>query len=335
MSGDNAPNEIVRGAIMAARDFDTDIILVGKGEEILRSIEKQGMKNIPKGIEISHTSEVVEMDDDPSTVIREKKDSSMTVALNILRDGGGDALVSAGNTGALLSGATLIVKRIKGIRRAALAPILPNDLGNGIIIDVGANTECTPEYLVQFAFMGASYARNVLKKENPRIALLNIGTEDSKGQPLQKETFMLLREASLQGKLNFTGNIEGRDILNNAADVIVCDGYSGNILLKTIEGTASYMAKELKGIFTKNLISKLAAGIVRKDMLSLKKRLDYTEVGGSVLIGISKPVIKAHGSSDAFAIKNAIGQAIMIAQSKFVEEIVESIDDMKISVDNS
>lgn len=335
MSGDNAPLEIVKGAVMAVADLGADIILVGKGEEILRCIEKLGMKNIPKGIEIAHTSDIVTMEDDPSTVIRDKKDSSMTVALNILSEGTGDALVSAGNTGALLTGSTLIVKRIRGIRRAALSPVLPEDLGNGIIIDVGANTECTSEYLVQFAFMGASYARNVLGKENPSIALLNIGTEESKGQHLQKETFKLLKEASSKGMLNFIGNIEGRDVLYNKADVIVCDGYSGNILLKTIEGTALYMAKELKGIFMKNIWTKLAAAIVKKSITGLKKRLDYTEVGGSVLIGISKPVIKAHGSSDANAIKNAIGQAIKIAQSRFVDEIVESIDNIKTTVDSN
>ena len=335
MSGDNAPFEIVKGAVMAVTDSGADIILVGKGEEILRCIEKLGMKNIPKGIEIAHTSEIITMEDVPSAVIKEKKDSSMTVALNMLSDGRGEALVSAGNTGALLTGSTLIVKRIRGIRRAALSPVLPEDFGNSIIIDVGANTECTSEYLVQFAYMGASYARNVLDKGNPKIALLNIGTEETKGQPLHRETFKLLKEASSGGMFDFIGNMEGRDILYNKADVIVCDGFSGNILLKTIEGTALYMAEELKGIFTKNIWSKLAAGIVKKDILKLKKRLDYTEVGGSVLIGISKPVIKAHGSSDANAIKNAIGQAIKIARSRFVEEIVESIDNIKAMVENS
>lgn len=334
MGGDNAPFEIVKGAIQATNDFDADIILVGRGEEILRCIERLGMKNIPKGIEIAHTSEIVTMEDDPASVIREKKDSSMTVALNILKDGGGDALVSAGNTGALLSGATLIVKRIRGIRRAALAPVLPDDFGNSIIIDSGANTECTPEYLVQFAYMAASYSRNVLGKRDPRIALLNIGTEESKGLPLQKETYGLLREAKAKGKLNFVGNIEGRDVLERVADVIVCDGYSGNILLKSMEGTALYIVKSLKGIFTKNIMTKLAALIVKKEILSLKKRLDYAEVGGSVLLGISKPVVKAHGSSDAIAIKNAIGQAIKMASSNFVAEIIENIEDMKISVDN-
>lgn len=334
MGGDYAPFEIVKGAIMATDEFNVDIILVGRGEEILRCIEKMGMKNIPKGIEISHTSDVVTMEDDPATVIREKKDSSMTVALGILRDGGGDALVSAGNTGALLSGATLLVKRIRGIRRAALAPVLPRGFGNCILIDSGANTECTPEYLLQFAYMGSSFAKRVLEKESPRVALLNIGTEETKGMPLQKETYKLLMEAREKGKLNFTGNIESRQILDQKADVIVCDGFSGNLVLKTIEGTALFLISALKEIYGKNAVKKLSASMVKKDMTDLRKRMDYTEVGGSVLLGISKPVVKAHGSSSANAIKSAIGQSVKMVSSGFVSDIMDNISDMKISTDN-
>jgi glycerol-3-phosphate acyltransferase PlsX len=279
MGGDHAPFEIVKGAIMATDDFNADIILVGKGEEILRCIEKMGMKNIPKGIEIAHTSEVVTMEDDPSTVIREKKDASMTVALGILRDGGGDALVSAGNTGALLSGATLLVKRIRGIRRAALAPVLPRDFGNCIIIDSGANIECTPEYLMQFAYMGSSFAKNVLDIAKPRVALLNIGTEESKGPALQKETYKYLSEARDKGHIHFIGNIESRSVLDQIADVIVCDGYTGNALIKTMEGAALHIIRELKGIFEKNIRTKLSAALIKKDIVNLKKNMDYTEVG--------------------------------------------------------
>ena len=258
---------------MAVTDSGADIILVGKGEEILRCIEKLGMKNIPKGIEIAHTSEIITMEDDPSAVIKEKglvNDCGFKYAER--RQGRGPCI--GWKYRRPLTGSTLIVKRIRGIRRAALSPVLPEDFGNSIIIDVGANTECTSEYLVQFAYMGASYARNVLDKGNPKIALLNIGTEETKGQPLHRETFKLLKEASSGGMFDFIGNMEGRVILYNKADVIVCDGFSGNILLKTIEGTALYMAEELKGIFTKNIWSKLAAGIVKKDILKLKKRLD-------------------------------------------------------------
>ncbi|NLO46800.1 MAG: phosphate acyltransferase PlsX [Clostridiales bacterium] len=334
MGGDYAPFEIVKGAIMATDDFNVDIILVGRGEEILRSIEKMGMKNIPKGIEIAHTSDVVTMEDDPSTVIREKKDSSLTVALGLLRDGGGDALVSAGNTGALLSGSTLLVKRIRGIRRAALAPVLPEGFGNCIMIDSGANTECTPEYLLQFAYMGTSFAKKVLGKESPRVALLNIGTEESKGPPLQKETYKLLMEAKEKGKLNFIGNIESRNILNQQADVIVSDGFSGNVLLKTMEGTALYFIGAMKDIFRKNALTKLSALLVKKSIRDLKRKMDYSEVGGSVLLGISKPVVKAHGSSEANAIRGAIGQSVKMVASGFVSDITDNIRDMKISTDN-
>jgi len=328
MGGDNAPLEIIKGAVAAVEELKAEIILVGN--EILRCIQKLGMNNIPKGIEIANASEVVEMEDDPSKAVREKKDSSMTVMLNMLRDGAAEAAVSAGSTGALLSGATLIVKRIRGIRRAALAPIIPGRKGGSVLIDCGANAECTPEYLLQFAYMGTAYAKYMFNIERPAIGLLNIGSEEHKGTELQKETYKLLKEASEQDKLNFIGNIEGRDVFEGRADVIVADGYSGNILLKAIEGTALYLTGELKSLFYKNIKTKLAALLIKNEIKDFKKKLDYGEVGGSIFLGIAKPVIKAHGSSDAKAIKSAIGQAMKIASTDMIKEISSRMDDMKL-----
>jgi len=329
MGGDLAPREAVLGAVRAAREQKVEIILVGRGEEILACMEEWGIKTLPKGIEIAYASEVIDMEDDPSNIIRVKKDSSMAVALGLLRDGKGDALVSAGSTGALLSGATLLVKRIKGIRRAALAPLLPTDNGGCLLIDCGANAECTPEYLLQFAYMGSCYVTNVLNKPGPRVGLLNIGTEPGKGGELQKETFRLLSEQKDKERINFIGNIEARDVLAGVADVVVCDGFTGNILLKAIEGTAIFLIDGVKGIFLKNALTKLAAAIVKKPLRQFKKRLDYTEVGGTLFLGVAKPVIKAHGSSNANAFFNAIRQAAQIASTGIIEDIQDKMWDIK------
>jgi len=242
-------------------------------------------------------------------------------------------VVSAGSTGALLSGATLQVKRIKGIRRAALAPLIPNKAGGVLLIDCGANAECTPEYLLQFAFMGSYYMRNIVGRDNPRVGLLNIGEEESKGLALQKEAYALLKNAAADGRINFTGNIEARDVALGGADVVVCDGFSGNILLKSIEGTAMYLMGEVKNIFQKNGLSKLAALFVKDGLRGLKKTLDAGEHGGTALLGISKPVIKAHGNSEAYSFRSAIKQAINFSGSGIIESITENIYYMKISAD--
>jgi phosphate acyltransferase len=334
MGGDHAPKEAVRGAIRAAAE-GIEIILVGRGEEILACFEKEGLNPLPKGVEIKHAAEVIEMEDDPTTVIRHKRDSSMTVGLGLLHDGVGDAFVSAGSTGALLSGATLIVKRIKGIRRAALAPLLPTGDGGCLLIDCGANAECTPEYLLQFAQMGSCYASNVLKKPDPRVGLLNIGTEESKGTELQKEAYRLLGKAKEQELINFIGNIEARDVLTGSADVIVCDGFSGNILLKAIEGTAIFVMSGIKGIFMTNALTKLAALLLSKKLKEFKKGLDYTEIGGTMLLGVSRPVIKAHGSSNATAFYNAIRQAAEISDAGIIEDIQEKLQDIKESAEQA
>ena len=330
MGGDNAPESNVKGALDAVKELGVQVVLVGRGEDILKCLAGLGEKELPPGLEIAHASEVVEICDNPASAFREKKDSSLTVGLNMLRDGGGDAFVSAGSTGALLSAATLIVKRIRGIRRAAMAPVVPTGAGGAVLIDCGATAEGTPEYLLQFAFMGSYYAERVLGRPEPRVGLLNIGTEESKGTDLQRETYTLLQKADKEGRIHFVGNVEGKEAVYGAADVIVSDGYSGNIFLKTMEGTGGFMAKQLKAMFKKNLLTKLAALMVSGGLKEFKKMLDAGEVGGTPLMGISKPVIKAHGSSDAYAIKNAIRQAMQYARSGMIEDIAENIDYMRL-----
>ncbi len=330
MGGDNAPQAPVMGAVEANREYGVGVILVGRGETILKVLEDNGIKELPAGVEIAHASEVVEMCDNPATAFREKKDSSLTVGLNLLKSGEGDAFVSAGSTGALLSGATLVVKRIRGIRRAALAPVVPTGNGGAVLIDCGANAECPPEYLLQFAYMGSYYAEHVLGRPEPRVGLLNIGVEPSKGTSLQTAVYPMLVEAGKAGRINFVGNVEAREAVEGAVDVIVCDGYSGNIFLKTMEGTGLYLVRELKGVFTKNLLTKLAAVLVSGGLKQMKKLLSSSEVGGTALVGISKPVIKAHGSSDAYAIKNAVRQARQYVSSGIIESITENVDVMRL-----
>ena len=329
MGGDNAPQAPVIGALQAAKDFGAQIILVGRGEEILSVIRSQGYNDLPEGIEIAHADEVVDMHDDPANVIRKKKNSSMVIGLKMLADGMGDAFVSAGSTGALLTGATLLVKRVKGIRRAAMGPTMPNKAGGKtVILDCGANAECTPEFLLQFGLIGSIYAKQCLGVENPKIGLLNIGTEDTKGTPLQKEAYVLLKAAGDKGIINFVGNTEARDVPLGAVDVVVCDGFAGNVLLKSIEGTAMFMGSLVSKMFKKSIISKLAAALVMKDIKAFKKMLDYREIGGTPFLGIRKNVIKAHGSSDALAFRNAVRQAMETPNiSRELEEGLQKLSD--------
>ena len=330
MGGDNAPLEIVKGALQGKERFDVDIVLTGDTTAILKALEECGVKELPQGVEIAHADEVVEMCDDPATVFRRKKNSSMALGLNMVKEGKGDAFVSAGSTGALLTGATLLVKRVRGIRRAAMAPTIPTTTGKAVLIDCGANAECTPEYLVQFAYLGSFYASRVLGIEKPRVGLLNIGSEDSKGTELQRETLRWLREAGEAGHLNFIGNIEAKEAIKGGCDVIVTDGFSGNVMLKTLEGVGSLAGSAIKGIFKKNLLTKLAALIVMPGLNDFKAMMDPNKVGGTAFIGISKPVIKAHGSSNAEAIENAVGQAVQFARSGIIADIEENIGLMKI-----
>ena len=330
MGGDNAPLEIVKGALQGRARWGVDTVLTGDAAQILRALEECGEKTVPQGVEIANATQTVEMCDDPATVFRHKKDTSMGVGLTMLRDGKADALVSAGSTGALLTGATLITKRVRGIRRAAMAPVIPTTTGRAVLIDCGANAECTPEYLVQFAYLGNFYAKRVLGIGTPRVGLLNIGAEDSKGTDLQKQTLVRLREADAAGHLHFIGNIEAKEAIKGGCDVIVTDGFSGNILLKTMEGVGSFAGSALKGMFKKNLLTKLAALAVMPGLRDFKAQLDPNKVGGTAFIGISKPVIKAHGASNAEAIENAVGQAKQFAQSGLVADIEANIDLMRV-----
>lgn len=325
MGGDHAPEAIVRGAIDAAAEFDVQIVLVGRGEAILKSLSTLGLETLPKGVEIANAEDVVEMSDDPANVVRTRRESSMVVGLRMLAEGDGDAFISAGSTGALLSAATLVVKRVKGIRRAALCPEIPTKTGSTLLIDCGANAECTPEFLAQFAVLGSIYAQRVQGKAQPKVALLNIGTEEGKGTQLQKETFAMLQKAQDMGILQFVGNVEARDVMSGQVDVLVADGFSGNVLLKTIEGTASFMSGMLKEMFQRNMLTKVAALICRDGINAFKKKLDYREVGGTMLLGISKPVVKAHGSSDARAIRSAVRQAMEAANGGMAEALREQV----------
>ena len=312
MGGDHAPQAPVLGAVQAAKDFGAQITLVGKGEEILEVMRSNGIQDLPQGIEIANADEVVDMHDDPANVIRKKKNSSMVIGLKMVADGEGDAFISAGSTGALLSGATLIVKRVKGIRRAAMGPVMPNKAGGKtVILDCGANAECTPEFLLQFGLVGSLYAKKYLGVAQPKVGLLNIGTEDTKGTPLQKEAYALLTDASQRGLINFVGNVEARDVPLGAVDVIVCDGFSGNVLLKSIEGTAMFMGSLMKHrIFKRNIFAGIGYLFCKPGVDEVMKMLDYREIGGTQFLGIKKPVIKAHGASDALAFRNAVKQAM-------------------------
>ena len=327
MGGDNAPQAPVLGAVEAAKTFGANITLVGKGEEILKVLGDAGIHDLPAGIEISNADDVVDMHDDPATVIHKRKNSSMVLGLKMLADGQGDAFISAGSTGALLTGATLIVKRVRGIRRAAMGPAMPNKAGGRTVIcDCGANAECTPEFLLQFGLVGAHYAKKTYGVENPRVGLLNIGTEDSKGTPLQKKAYALLKQAADQGLLNFIGNVEGRDVLQGGVDVVVCDGFSGNVLLKSIEGTAMFMGSLMKHkIFKRNFLSKIGYLFCKPGVDEVMKLMDYREIGGTEFLGIRKPVIKAHGSSDALAFRNAVRQAQVAASGDNSAELEQAL----------
>ena len=324
MGGDNAPREIIKGALRAKHELGIDLILVGQ-EEAIRACLPAG-----EDVEIVDAREIITMEDDPSTATRRKKDSSMAVSLRLLKEGAGDAVVSAGSTGALLTGATLTVKRIHGIRRAALAPVLPAGEHGVMLIDCGANVECTAEYLLQFAFMGSFYAQKLMGVPEPRVGLLNVGTEDTKGGELQHQAFDLLQQAGRQKRIRFVGNIEGTDVFSGNVDVVVTDGFTGNVLLKSAEGIIKFMMHSLKDVFYRSTINKLAAAVLKKDLAAMKKSMDVNEVGGTDLVGISKPVVKAHGSSNEASFFAAIRQAKQFAESGIIDDIIANIDNMRL-----
>ena len=331
MGGDNAPEAPVLAAIEIAKQSNIEITLVGRGEAILEVMRKHNIENLPQGVEIANAEDVVDMHDDPGSVIHKRKNSSMVVGMKMLAEGRGDAMVSAGSTGALLTCATLIAKRVKGIRRAAMGPAFPNKAGGKTVIcDCGANAECTPEFLLQFALVASLYVKKSLGVENPKIGLLNIGTEDSKGTKLQLDTYPLLQKAHELGLINFVGNVEGRDVPLGVVDVVVCDGFSGNVLLKSIEGTAMFMGSLMKHrIFKRNILSMIGYLLCKKGVDEVMGMLDYRTIGGTQFLGIKKPVIKAHGSSDVLAFQNALRQAETAAKSDFSAELEENLSKMK------
>lgn len=315
MSGDNAPLEIIKGAIDAANEYtEHEIIIVGDENVISDIVIKNELKL--DNIEIQHASDVITMEDRAFAVVREKRESSMSVGLRMLSDGKCDAFVSAGNTGALVTGATLIVKRILGINRPAIASILPLSCPV-LLMDSGANLNVTSDNIVQFAFMGAKYMEKIYGIDRPRIGQLNNGTEYNKGNALHIESYQLLSESGL----NFVGNVESKEVPFDACDVLVCDGFTGNIFLKSIEGMGKFLMGTLKDILQTNVATMVSTLTMKNKLRDIKKRLDSSEHGGAPILGISKPVIKAHGSSNAKAIKNAVRQAIFFVDTGINDDI--------------
>lgn len=318
--GDNAPVEILKGAVKAIVAYDCDIVLTGDEEKIRQAAQENGISL--DRMEIVHAPDVMTMEDHPKSILREHKECSMAVALRLLAEGKGDAVVSAGSTGALLMGGTFIVKRIKGVSRPALAPIMPSDDQPFMLIDSGANADCRPEMLLQFAHMGSIYMSHMFPREGgSRVGLLNVGTEDTKGGELQLATFPLLKESGL----NFIGNVEARDVPAGVADVVVADGFSGNVLLKTMEGTVDMLLKNLKESFMTSLFTKIGAALVLPGLRKLKKKLSTSEYGGAVLLGVNKPVIKAHGNSKADGFCSAIRIAAEFAASSAIAQIEAAV----------
>lgn len=316
--GDNGAAEAIKGCVAAAHDFDVEITLVGNASAIRTELEKYS--DISR-IHVVHADGVIDNYDSPVEAIKRKKDSSMVVGFRMLKEGSGDGFLSAGNTGALLAGATLIVGRLKGVERPALAPFMPKDNGVFMLLDAGANTNCKPVNLVQFAIMASSYVKHVLGIQSPKVALLNVGTEDGKGDDLRKKTFLLLKQAPV----NFVGNIEARDIPYTNADIVVADGFTGNVTLKLYEGVARYFINMMKGMFLKNIASRLAAIVMRGALKEFKNKMDYTEYGGAPLLGVKKPVFKTHGSSKAKEFYHTIEKIKKFTESNILNEISDCI----------
>ena len=318
--GDNAPLEILKGAILAKEEYDLDISLCGNITEMKRIANENNLSL--SGFELVDAPEIIDMHDDARVVLKKKANSSMSVAIRMVADDKADAVVSAGSTAAFLMGATMIIKRIKGVKRPALGAVMPGRNGPYILLDCGANAEVRPEMLNQFGLMGSIYMKYVLGVSNPEVALANNGAEETKGTELQRAAYRLLSENT---EITFAGNIEGRDIPLGRADVVVADGFSGNLILKTVEGTALFTFSLLKDMFMKNVFSKIAAVLLSSGIKSLRKKMDYSEYGGAPLIGLTKPAVKAHGSSNANAIKNAIRQAMQWSAAGVTGRIAEII----------
>ncbi len=318
--GDNAPLEVIKGCARAVSELGVNVVLTGSRNKIEKCAAENGISL--SGIEIEHTDDVFDIHEEPKEIIKSGSNSSMALGLRLLSEGKGDAFVSAGSTGALVMGATFIVKRIKGIKRVAPSPVMPADKGSFVLVDAGANTECRPEMLVQFAVMGSAYMEKVMGVKDPRVGLLNIGSEETKGRELEIAAYKLLEESGL----NFVGNIEARDMPKGEVQVVVTDGFTGNIALKLYEGMGSFFSKKLKWIFSG--LGKIGAIVSLGKIKELRRQMDYKEVGGSALLGVKKPVIKAHGSSDATAFFNAVRQAKKIVDGNVIGEIESYVSRM-------
>lgn len=325
--GDNAPLEVLKGCVRAVGELGVDITVVGNESAIRECAETNGVDI--SCLALRHAEAVMDVCAEPTKILKECSDTSMAVGLKMLADGEGDAFLSAGSTGALVVGATFIVKRIKGVKRTALATLIPTLKGNCLLLDSGANSDCRPEMLCQFGIMGSAYMSRFMNISEPRVGLANIGAEPSKGRDLEIEAYKLLSDAPI----NFVGNIEGRDIPTGAADVAVADGFTGNLILKTVEGMGKFFSANLKEMFSSGVGSKIGALLLMKKIKGFKKKTDYTEHGGAPLLGTQKPVIKAHGSSDAKAFYNAVRQAKICVENDLVGGITESICELKSRTD--
>lgn len=315
MGGDNAPLEILKGTALAKEEYGITPILVGNEEEIKKCIKDNNIAL--ENVNTVNSNSVITMHDDAKSVLKEKADSSMGIGFKLLNEGEGDAFVSAGNTGCVTVGATLIIKRIKGVKRPAIASVMPSAKKPFLLMDCGANAECRPEFLYQFGEMGSLYMQKIMKVENPKVALANNGEESTKGTPAVKEAYELMEKAPY----NFVGNIEGRQIPFGDADVVVADGFTGNLILKTYEGVAKVLMNGIKDAFMKNVFSKISYLGVKSGIDDMKKQFDYKEYGGAVMLGVKKPVVKAHGSADARTFKNAIKQAVWFLDNDLIKSI--------------
>ena len=329
MGGDNAPDANIKGAIKAIKQIKADLTLIGK-EDVIRSKIREfygkEMEEISPRLKIKNTTETIEMEDQPTVAIKRKKDSSMVVGFKMLKEGEGDVFISAGNSGALLAGATLLVGRIKGIDRPALAGILPAYKSQLLLIDAGSNTNCKPLNLLQFAQMSTIYLRNTFGIERPAIGLLNIGTEETKGNELVRESYQLLKEKSEELDINFVGNVEGRDAFSGKIDAIVTDGFTGNVFLKTTEGLGKFVKRTLSESLTQNLISKICTIPCLPAINRFKKTMDYKSYGGALFLGVKKPVVKAHGSSDETLFEFTVKQAEKFVENRAVERMIEEFE---------
>lgn len=326
MGGDNAPFEIVKGAVEASKFIEHEIVIVGKEDEIKKALKKFSGKYPENRISVFHASEVITNDDAPVKAIRKKKDSSMVVGLNMVKNKEGDIFISAGNTGALMAGGLFVLGRIQGIDRPALASIYPIMGGRpSLLVDAGANAECKPNNLLEFAAMGSIYMEKVIGVNNPRVGLVNLGVEETKGSTLTKAAYELIEKSPV----NFIGNVEAREVPKGVCDVIVCDGFVGNVILKLTEGLAWNILKLLKKKFTDGFKAKLGAAFLVGKMKELKEEFDYSEYGGAPILGIKGPVVKMHGSSEANSVKNTIIKAVPYAGENVVQIIQNSVEELE------